>query len=37
MAILKFVIPKGSIEEPTFKLLEQAWQGISGRGRIYIE
>lgn len=35
MAILKFVIPKGSIEEPTFKLLEQAWQSISGRGRTY--
>ena len=27
--------PKGSIEEATFKILEQAWQSISGRGRTY--
>lgn len=32
---VKFAIPKGSIEEPTFKLLEDAWQSISGRGRTY--
>lgn len=32
---MKFAIPKGSIEEATFKLLEQAWQSISGRGRTY--
>jgi ATP phosphoribosyltransferase len=32
---VKFVIPKGSIEEATFKLLEDAWQSISGRGRTY--
>ena len=36
MGIVKFVVPKGSIEEATFKIIEQAWQGsISGRGRIY--
>lgn len=32
---MKFAIPKGSIEEATFKILEQAWQSISGRGRTY--
>lgn len=32
---VKFAIPKGSIEEATFKLLEDAWQSISGRGRTY--
>lgn len=36
MGIVKFVVPKGSIEEATFKIIEQAWQGsVSGRGRIY--
>jgi ATP phosphoribosyltransferase len=35
MPIVKFAVPKGSIEEVTFKLLEQAWQSVSGRGRIY--
>jgi len=35
MPIVKFAIPKGSIEEATFKILEQAWQSISGRGRTY--
>ncbi len=36
MGIVKFVVPKGSIEEATFKIIEQAWQGsISGRGRTY--
>jgi ATP phosphoribosyltransferase len=35
MATVKFAIPKGSIEEATFKVLEQAWQSISGRGRTY--
>jgi ATP phosphoribosyltransferase len=36
MGIVKFVVPKGSIEEATFKIIEQAWQGsISGRGRVY--
>jgi ATP phosphoribosyltransferase len=32
---VKFAIPKGSIEEATFKLLEDAWQSVSGRGRTY--
>jgi ATP phosphoribosyltransferase len=35
MATVKFAVPKGSIEEVTFKLLEQAWQSVSGRGRTY--
>jgi len=35
MSTVKFAIPKGSIEEVTFKLLEQAWQHVSGRGRTY--
>ncbi|HYA83447.1 MAG TPA: ATP phosphoribosyltransferase, partial [Candidatus Bathyarchaeia archaeon] len=35
MPTVKFAIPKGSIEEATFKLLEEAWQSISGRGRTY--
>jgi ATP phosphoribosyltransferase len=35
MPTVKFAIPKGSIEDITFKLLEQAWQHVSGRGRTY--
>lgn len=36
MGIIKFVVPKGTMEEATFKIIEQAWQGkVSGRGRIY--
>jgi ATP phosphoribosyltransferase len=35
MHTVKFAIPKGSIEDATFKILEQAWQSISGRGRTY--
>lgn len=35
MSIVKFAVPKGSIEEDTFKILEQAWQHISGKGRTY--
>jgi ATP phosphoribosyltransferase len=35
MSIVKFAVPKGSIEDITFKLLEQAWQSVSGRGRTY--
>jgi ATP phosphoribosyltransferase len=35
MATIKFAIPKGSIEEATYKILEQAWQTITGRGRTY--
>jgi ATP phosphoribosyltransferase len=34
--IVKFVVPKGTMEEATFKIIEQAWQGrVSGRGRTY--
>jgi ATP phosphoribosyltransferase len=35
MHIVKFAVPKGSIEEATFEILEQAWHSISGRGRTY--
>src|SRR3954471_20489692 len=35
MATIKFAVPKGSIEEATYKILEQAWQSIIGRGRTY--
>jgi ATP phosphoribosyltransferase len=36
MGIIKFVVPKGSIEEATFQVIENAWQcKVSGRGRIY--
>src|ERR671915_474745 len=35
MPTVKFAIPKGSIEDVTFNLLEQAWQHVSGRGRTY--
>src|ERR687888_701413 len=35
MHIVKFAVPKGSIEEATFKILEQAWQTIVGKGRTY--
>lgn len=35
MPTVKFAVPKGSIEEVTFKLLEEAWHSVSGRGRTY--
>jgi ATP phosphoribosyltransferase len=35
MAIVKFAIPKGSIEDQTFKILEEAWQTVRGRGKTY--
>jgi ATP phosphoribosyltransferase len=35
MVKVKFAIPKGSIEDPTFKILEEAWQPVRGRGRTY--
>lgn len=35
MHIVKFAVPKGSIEEATYKILEQAWHKVSGRGRTY--
>ena len=35
MHTVKFAVPKGSIEEATFKILEEAWQSISGKRRTY--
>jgi ATP phosphoribosyltransferase len=35
MPTVKFAVPKGSIEEATFKILEEAWQSISGKRRTY--
>jgi len=35
MPTVKFAIPKGSIEEVTFKLLEQAWHNVTGQRRTY--
>src|ERR671922_1309588 len=35
MITVKFAVPKGSIEEATFKILEQAWQNIVGKRRTY--
>ncbi|MDR4511610.1 MAG: ATP phosphoribosyltransferase [Nitrososphaeraceae archaeon] len=34
-SIVKFAVPKGTIEEATFRLLEEAWQRVSGRARTY--
>ena len=33
--IVKFAVPKGTIEEATLKILEEAWQKISGKARTY--
>jgi len=33
--MIKFAIPKGSLEEATFKFLEQAWFSVHGKGRSY--
>ncbi len=35
MTSVKFAIPKGSIEEATFKFIEQAWFSVHGKGRTY--
>lgn len=35
MVSVRFVIPKGSIEEATFRFIEQAWSSVHGRGRTY--
>jgi len=35
MTVVKFAIPKGSIEDQTFKILEEAWQTVKGRGKTY--
>src|SRR5574339_664670 len=34
-AVVKFAVPKGTIEEATFKILEEAWQKVSGKSRTY--
>ena len=35
MAIIKFAVPKGSIEESTFKILERSWTKVTRRERTY--
>ncbi|MFQ5941383.1 MAG: ATP phosphoribosyltransferase, partial [Nitrososphaerales archaeon] len=35
MVNVRFAIPKGSIEEPTFRFLEQGWFNVHGKGRTY--
>jgi ATP phosphoribosyltransferase len=35
MTLVKFAIPKGSLEKATFELLERAWYKIYGRERTY--
>ncbi|MFQ5921034.1 MAG: ATP phosphoribosyltransferase, partial [Nitrososphaerales archaeon] len=35
MVSVKFAIPKGSIEDATFRFIEQAWASVHGRGRTY--
>ncbi|MFN4337154.1 MAG: ATP phosphoribosyltransferase [Candidatus Nitrosocaldus sp.] len=33
--MIKFAIPKGSIEEATYRFIEQAWFSLHGKGRSY--
>ncbi len=33
--LVRFAVPKGSIEEATFNIIEQAWWSVKGRGRTY--
>src|SRR5574341_547114 len=35
LALVKFAIPKGSIEEATFKVLEKSWTKVRRRERTY--
>ena len=35
MSKVKFAIPKGSLEEATFKLLERSWTRVSRKSRTY--
>ena len=35
IAPVKFSIPKGSLEEATFKLLEESWTKVRRRSRTY--
>jgi ATP phosphoribosyltransferase len=34
-SVVKFAVPKGTMEEATFRLLEEAWQRVSGKARTY--
>ncbi|GFN39670.1 MAG: ATP phosphoribosyltransferase, partial [Marine Group I thaumarchaeote] len=35
MTLVKFAIPKGSLEEDTFKVLERAWTNVKRKSRAY--
>ena len=35
MSEVKFAIPKGSLEEATFKLLEKSWTKVNRKSRTY--
>ena len=35
MSQVKFAIPKGSLEDATFKLLEKAWTKVNRKSRTY--
>jgi ATP phosphoribosyltransferase len=35
LTLVKFAIPKGSIEDATFKVLEKSWTKVSRRDRTY--
>jgi len=35
MTLVKFAIPKGSLEEATFKVLEKAWTNVKRKSRAY--
>ena len=35
MAVVKFAIPKGSLEDATFRLLEKAWTKVNRKNRTY--
>ena len=35
MSQVKFAIPKGSLEEATFKILERAWTKVTRKSRTY--
>jgi len=35
MSRVKFAIPKGSLEEATFKILEKSWTKVNRKSRTY--
>ncbi|MDQ7778313.1 MAG: ATP phosphoribosyltransferase [Planctomycetota bacterium] len=35
MTLVRFAIPKGSMEDATFRFLEEAWSNVHGRSRTY--